>query len=269
MWSSVVVLALPIALDPVRLGVNLLLISRPRPAQNLLVYWVGCVLASVVLLVVPILVLHFTPTFSSFVHDLANPATTASSTVRQAQIVMGVLALSVAAFLAVRMWVRRRAALPSGDAGASTPVADHDTSNPIARLLARGSDSRDVEGTSGSGVRRLLSRAQDAWESGALWIAFVIGFWAGPNPSLVVFALTTILTSGAAIGMQLAIAVAFVVETLAVVEIVLVCNLVSPIKTQAFLRVLHDWVRARRRQVLAVMLALIGLALIAQGTGRL
>ena len=37
MWGSVAVLALPIAFDPVRLGVNLLLISRPRPAQNLLV----------------------------------------------------------------------------------------------------------------------------------------------------------------------------------------------------------------------------------------
>jgi hypothetical protein len=56
----------------------------------------------------------------------------------------------------------------------------------------------------------------------------------------VIFALTTILTSGAAIGMQLAVAVAFVVETLAVVEIVLVANLVSPTKTPAFLRVLHD-----------------------------
>jgi hypothetical protein len=263
------VLALPIALDPVRLGVNLLLISRPRPAQNLLVYWVGCVVASVVLLVVPILVLHFTPTFSSFVHDLSNPATTASSTVRQAQVIMGALALSIAAFLAVRMWVRQRAPLPSGGADTSTLVADHDASNPIARLLARGGGSRNQDGSSGSGVRRLLGRAQDAWESGALWVAFVIGFWAGPNPSLVIFALTTILTSGAGIGMQLAVAVAFVVETLAVVEIVLVSNLVSPTKTQAFLRVLHDWVRARRQQVLAVMLALIGLALVAQGTGRL
>ncbi len=44
MWSSLLVLALPIALDPVRLGLNLLLVSRPRPAQNLLMYWVGCAL---------------------------------------------------------------------------------------------------------------------------------------------------------------------------------------------------------------------------------
>ncbi len=130
MWSSVVVLALPIALDPVRLGVNLLLVSRPRPAQNLLVYWVGCVLASVVLLLVPILVLHFTPTFSSFVHDLANPATTASSTVRHAEIVMGVFVLAVAALLAVRVWARRRTPAPAGAAVTSAPAAEDDANEP-------------------------------------------------------------------------------------------------------------------------------------------
>jgi hypothetical protein len=267
MWSSVVVLALPIALDPVRLGVNLLLVSRPRPAQNLLVYWVGCVLASTLLLLVPILVLHFTPTFSSFVHDLANPATTASSTVRRAEIVLGGLAVSVAVLLAVRLWARRRASSPVGAAATSTPAAEDDTSNPISRLLTRRAD--DPDGASRSGLRRLLGRAQDAWDSGALWVALVIGFWAGPNPSLVLFALTTILTSGAAIGMQIAVAVAFVVETLAIVEIVLVSNLITPARTQAFLRLLHDWVRARRQQVLVAMLSLIGLALVAQGTGRL
>src|ERR1700722_16717642 len=99
MWSSMALLALPIALDPVRLGVNLLLISRPRPAQNLLVYWVGCVSASFVLLLIPLLVLRFTPTFSSFVHDLANPATTASSTLRHIQVGLGVLILAIAALM--------------------------------------------------------------------------------------------------------------------------------------------------------------------------
>ena len=268
MWGSVVVLALPIALDPVRLGVNLLLISRPRPAQNLLVYWVGCVLASVVLLVAPILVLHFTPAFSSFVHDLANPTTATSSTVRHGEIAMGVLVVTIAALLALRTRARHRAPSLAGGAASSTPVADEGASNPISRLLARGKESQDgANGEPRSGFRRLLGRAQDAWESGALWVAFVIGFWAGPNPSLVLFALTTILTSGAEIGLQIVAAIAFIVETLAVVEIVLLSNLVTPTKTQAFLRVLHDWVRARRRQVLVAMLTLVGLALVAQGGG--
>jgi hypothetical protein len=266
MWSSVVVLALPIALDPVRLGVNLLLVSRPRPAQNLLVYWVGCISASIVLLLVPLLVLHFTPMFSPFVHDLASPATAASSTVRRIEIFLGALALSVAAMMAVRFLVRQRAQLPTGGAGTSTLAVDSDASNPISRLLGRGQDA-PTEGR--SAIRRLLGRAQSAWESGSLWVALVIGFWAGPQPSLVIFALTTILSSGAAIGTQIAAAIVFIVETLAVVEIVLASNLVTPTKTQAALRLLHDWVRGYRRQILVAIFTLVGLALVTQGLGSM
>ncbi|MCU1694613.1 MAG: Integral rane protein [Mycobacterium sp.] len=262
MWSSVAVLALPIALDPVRLGVNLLLISRPRPAHNLLVYWIGCVSASFVLLLVPLLVLHFTPLFSSIAHDLANPATTASSTVRRVEIFLGVLVLAIAALMAVRFVTRRRAR----DAKTTTAVADSDASSPISRLLKRGQDA-PAEGA--SATQRLLRRAHRAWESGALWVAFVIGFWAGPNPSLVMFSLATILASGAVIGAQIGAAVVFVVVSLAVVEIVLISNLLAPTKTQAALRLVHDWVGGYRTPILVAILTLVGFAFVAQGTGIL
>ncbi|MEZ0051412.1 hypothetical protein ABIA30_002410 [Mycobacterium sp. MAA66] len=252
MWGSVAVLALPIALDPVRLGVNLLLISRPRPAQNLLVYWVGCVSASVVLLLVPLLALHFTDL--TFVHDLANPRTTASSTLRHVQVFVGVLLLVIAGVMGVRLATRKRA-----------EVADPDAS-PISKLLQRG---KDAPADGGSALQRLLARAHDAWESGALWVAAVIGFWAGPNPSLVLFALTTILASGAAIGTQIGVAVVFIVVSLAVVEIVLLCNVVTPTKTQAVLRGVHDWVGGYRTQIVVAILTLVGLAFVAQGTGML
>jgi hypothetical protein len=265
MWSSVAVLALPIALDPVRLGVNLLLISRPRPAQNLLVYWIGCVSASFVLLLVPLLVLHNTAMFSSFAHDLANPDTTASSTVRHVEIVLGVLVLAIAALMAVRFVTRRRAQARGGDAKTTTPVADSDAS-PVARLLKRGQDA-PAEGA--SLMQRLLGRANRAWESGALWVAFVIGFWAGPNPSLVMFSLATILASGAVTGAQIGAAVVFVVVSLAVVEIVLISNLLAPTKTQAALRLVHDWVGGYRTQILVAILTLVGIAFVAQGTGIL
>jgi hypothetical protein len=266
MWGSMVVLALPIALDPVRLGFNLLLISRPRPAQNLLVYWVGCVIASVLLLLVPILVLYFTPTFSSFVHDLANPATPASTSARRVEIVTGVLALSGAAVMAVRFFAVQRARLPTPGANTSTLVADSETPDSISRLLGRGKDAA-ADGGSGSAIRRLLRHANTAWESGALWVALAIGFWAGPNPSFVIFGLATIPASGAAIGTQIGAALVFIVETLAVVEIVLLSNMVAPNKTEAILRLLHDWARGYRRQILVVMLTFVGLALVAQGMG--
>ncbi len=45
--GTVLVLALAMATDPMRLGVTLLLISRPRPVLNLLVYWLGVMFVGV------------------------------------------------------------------------------------------------------------------------------------------------------------------------------------------------------------------------------
>ena len=255
MFGSVAVLALPIALDPVRLGVNLLLVSRARPAQNLLVYWIGCVSASCVLLLVPLLALHFTA--SPMIHDLANPATTAGSDVRRIETGVGVLVLAIAALMAVRLVARR----PSRT---MTPQADQTT--PVSRLLRRG---RDVPADGASVTQRLLKRAHDAWEGEALWVAAVIGFWAGPNPSLVMFSLTTILASGAMFTMQIGAAVVFIVTSLAVVEIVLISNLIAPAGTQAALRRVHDAVGRYRSQLLIAILTLVGTAFVAQGSGIL
>jgi len=258
MWSSMALLAIPIALDPVRLGLNLLLISRPRPAQNLFIYWVGCLTVGLLLLMLPILVLHFTPTFSAFARDLANPATSVSSIVRYLEIAAGVLVLSIAALMAVRFFARQRTQPQTQSPNTTALLVDSDPPNPTSRLLGHGS---------GSAISRLGSRADDAWESGSLWVALAIGVFAAPNPSMVIFGLTTIPTSGVAIGVQIGAAIVFVVETLALVEIVLLGSLVTPIKTQAFLRLLHDWALACRRQILVAMLALVGLALVAQGMG--
>ncbi|BBZ28133.1 hypothetical protein MMAD_24280 [Mycolicibacterium madagascariense] len=257
MWSSVAALALPIALDPVRLGVALLLVSRPRPAQNLLVYWIGCVSASCLLLLAPLLVLHYTPAFAPFVRDLSNPATTASAAVRYVEIGLGVVILALAALVAVRAVARRRASVSAG--------AQPDAS-PVSRLLQRG---REAPAEGASLVQRLLARAHHAWEGGALWVALAIGFWAGPNPSLVMVSLATILASGAMFGAQLGAAVVFILTSLALVEIVLISNLLAPAGTQAALRRLHDWVAGYRQLIVVAILTLVGLAFVAQGAGVL
>ena len=116
---------------------------------------------------------------------------------------MGALALSVAAFLAVRLCGASACAVAVGGRRYVDPGRGPRRIEPDLAAADPRQEQPEPDGSSGSAVRRLLGRAQDAWESGALWVAFVIGFWAGPNPSLVMFALTTILTSGAAIGMQI------------------------------------------------------------------
>jgi hypothetical protein len=264
MWGSVLVLALLAALNPVRLGLALLVISRPRPVQNLLAYWVGGLIASVTTLLVPLMVLHFTPMFRSFAQDLATPATVASSTVRHIQIGMGVLLLSIAALITVRFSARQRAHLPTPAANTSTLVPDSNTPTAISRLLGR---TQDAPTEGGSAIRRLLGRAHNAWENGSLWVALLIGLGSGPTADGALYVLAIIVPSGAAIGTQVSAAIAFVVGMLAVVEIMLASYLATPAKTQAIVQQLHDWARAHRRQLLVAMFAVAGVALVANGMG--
>ncbi|MGH3577205.1 MAG: GAP family protein, partial [Mycobacterium sp.] len=117
MWGTLVGLSLFLTLHPVRLGVILLVISRSRPVQNLLAYWVGCMMVSLPAFLIPLTVVHVTPTFTSFTKNLATPGTVANSTARHIEIGIGVLALSIAALMAVRFAARRRAQLPTPGGG--------------------------------------------------------------------------------------------------------------------------------------------------------
>ena len=78
MWSSLLGLALLLAFDPVKLGVVLLLISRPRPVQNLFAFWIAAFLVGVSSLLVPLIVLHGAPQLDSFTNlpadELHHPA---------------------------------------------------------------------------------------------------------------------------------------------------------------------------------------------------
>jgi Sap, sulfolipid-1-addressing protein len=264
MWGSVLGLAFLAALDPVRLGVILLLISRPRPVQNLLAYVFGSLTACIPALVIPLAVLNVIPTFRAFGQGLDTPA--ASSTVRHIQIGVGVLVLSIAALMTVRIWARQRAHLPTPGGGTATLVLESNTPPAISRLLGRGQDGA-TEGR--STIRRLRRRIHDAWENGSTWVAYVIGWiFAGPPPDVVLLVVAIIGTAGAAIGTQVVATITFIVGMLAVVEIILVSYLAAPAKTQAVLRRVQDWAGDHRRHVLAAILAVVGVSLVA-GVGSL
>jgi hypothetical protein len=260
MWGSVLLLALLASLNPVRLGIVLLVISRPRPVQNLLAYWVGGLTGSIWAVMVPLTVLHGTPMLKSVADDLA-----ASPTVQHMRIGMGVFALSIAAVMTVRSLTRRRqqAHLPTPGGNTSTLVMESNTPTAISRLLGR-TQNAPTEG--GSAIRRLLNRAHAAWENGSLWVALVIGFFlGGPETDALLLLLAIIVTSGAAIGTQVSVAVAFALGLLSVVEMILVSYLITPAKTQAIVQRLHDWARAHRRKILVAMCTVGGVALLANG----
>lgn len=259
MWGSVLGMALLWALNPVLLGLILLLISRPRPVQSLLACWVGCLITNVPALLVPLVALHVMPAFRSTAHELA--AAGPNSAARHVQLGLGVLGLAIAALIVVRSRTRR--SVPAPVANSSAVLGSNE---PSAVSLPQGSES-DATNERGSAIRRLVGRANDAWENGSLWVALVVGMSILPGPLLVLLVDTTIVASGAPIGTQVIAAVAFVVGMLAVFEVTLLSYLLTPEKTKAVLQPLHEWALAHRAQVLAAIFAVVGLSLVARGAG--
>jgi len=78
-----------------------------------------------------------------------------------------------------------------------------------------------------------------------------------------------ILASGAAMGTQVIAAIAFVVLTLAVEEVILTSYLATPEKTQGLVQRLHDWGLAHQRKILVAVVAVMGVSLAANGMGNI
>ncbi|ALR14448.1 gap protein [Mycobacteroides saopaulense] len=261
MWGSVLALVVLVALNPIRLGITLLVISRPRPAQNLLVYWAGCLIGCIPAVALPLTLLHITPVFRSFAEGVAG-----SPTIRHIQLGMGLLALSVAALITVRPLLRRRQPQAVSSANTSGAELNPQATNPISRLL--GNADNDPSGSDGSSIRRLLRRATGAWENGTLWVAFLIGLLLGGiEPDAGLFLIAILVTSGAALGTQIIVAVVFAIGVLAIVELTLVSYLVAPAKTQTVVQLLHDWALAHRRKILIAMCIVAGVSLLLHGLG--
>jgi hypothetical protein len=269
MWGTLMMGALFSALNPVRLAVVALLISRPRPVQSLFAYWVGALAAGIPSLLIPLMVLHSSEKVSSFTQHLAT-----SPTFRHIQVGMGLLALSIAALMIVRPSARQQAPASGGRNGTparagttSTLELDPNTPPAISRLLGRNRDS--VIG-GGSPIRQLLGRVGNAWDNGSVWVAGLLGVvMGGPSVDGAVLGIALIVTSGATLGTQVSAAIAFVFGILLIVELILVSSVVAPAKTREALRVVHDWVQAHRRKILITLFAIVGAALVAQGLGAI
>nr|WP_232003644.1 GAP family protein [Mycobacterium sp. 1465703.0] len=257
MWGSVLGLGMLAALNPVRLGLALLMISRPRPGPSLLAYWVGGLTVCVPELLIPLVLLNFTPMFGHAGHGSASPST--SSSLGKIQIGLGVVGLTIAAVLTVRFIKQSRTPEPAREQTELSMVSGAPVAMP--RLLTR---AQEVSTDDPSLFRRLLGRIHSAWESGASWVAWVIGVIAVPVDG-VLFIVAIIAASGASVTMQIGASVAFILLMYAIVEIILVGYVAAPAKTQSLLRVLHDWVQAYHRQILVALFTVVGMSQLAQG----
>jgi hypothetical protein len=238
--SAVLALSLLAAIDPVRIGITALLISRPRPMLNLLAFWVGGMAAGTVAAVVALL----------FLRDLtlsvetALVSATSSPSVAYLQFAIGVLAVSLAALMLARFGARQRTAVPV-------------TGGESAVLL--------LEPNAPTGSSRLSIRGQ--LEGGSLAVAFVAGVALATPPAEYIAAIIAIMASEPTAAAQVGAALMFTVVAFTVVEVPLITYLTSPAQTLAVVRRLNDWISTRRQAIPAIVIGAIGFLLLVSGLG--
>lgn len=240
MWGIVVLLALVSILDPIRVGITAILISRPRPMANLLVYWLG-LMAMGLGIAIPVLLLlpdRIYPVTEAVVSATESPV------VPPLQIAFGVLAVPVAAYLILRSWARRSAKVPT--AVAADPLTLQATP-PV--------------GTSRFSWPALLG---GRWGN-SLGVAFAAGMFSATPPLEYCLVLLAIVASGAAVPTQITAILVFVVIAFAVAEIPLVSYLASPTWTRSVITRLQHWMREFRARITATALGVFGVFMFVQG----
>jgi hypothetical protein len=221
MLISLLVMALAVSVEPFRIGMTVLMLNRPKPLLQLLAFLCGGFTMGITVGLVVLFVFRRRLPWASYF------------TLPTVQILIGVLALAVAAVLAIRAVM-----------GKSTRRSD-----------------------AGSGG--LVTRAQRLLNGPSLWIAVIAGLGIA-LPSLdYMAALAVILASGAAATTQVGALLMFNVVAFALVEIPLLAYLLAPDATRRSMAALNDWIRSRRRAEIATLLAVVGCVLLAVGVASL
>lgn len=237
MWLTVLVLALVATVDPIRVGVSVALSSRPRASRALLAFWLGGVAISIVLAAGVLFGLRDVALTTMHRVQLA----AATPTAGHLQIGMGVFALLIA-----------------GTAIGFPPSGPSRTGLP---------DGHSTHRSSAATLSTWSARAQNALQARPIGVAFALGVG-----MLVDFrflaALTAILASGAAIGAQVCAAGVYTLVALTFVELPLVSQLAAPAQTDRVMAAVNRWAKARRKQVFAFVLGLLGVFLLTRGFGH-
>ncbi|CAM3035108.1 hypothetical protein BST27_18385 [Mycobacterium intermedium] len=251
MWTMVLLLGLGMAIDPARLGLAVVMLSRRRPMINLFAFWVGGMLAGVGIGVCALLVMR------EITMAAIQGAVSAANEFREAtailsggrlQVAMGVIMLLLAARMVIR--ARATAGIPGAvsDGGLSTLTMERPPTGFFARLGAR---------------------TQNMLNCDVVWPAFVVGVASSAPPFESLIALTVIMASGAELATQFGAFVVFTLLVLAVIEIPLVGYLAMPQKTEQMMLRLQDWVRTNRQQISLVLLTVVGFIFLYQGVTSL
>jgi hypothetical protein len=227
MWITLLAMAVAVSLEPFRIGMTVLMINRPRPLLQLLVFLTGGFAMGITVGVIVLFVLR--PALGS-----------AHFTLPRVQIVVGLVLLANAALVASGLIGRLRAKRACG-----TVERAERESGPLA------------------------TRTRQLVNGSSLWTAGVAGLGIALPSVDYLAVLALIVASGAAAATQAGALLLFNVVAFGFVEIPLLAYLVAPDRTRATLSALQDWLRARRRRAVGVLLAVVGCVLLVAGLAGL
>ncbi|OBK43451.1 GAP family protein [Mycobacterium sp. 1081908.1] len=254
MWALLVVAGLGMAIDPVRLGLAVVMVSRRRPMLNLFAFWLGGIasgvaIATIVLLGLRDVALAAIRAASSAIAEVRSAVVIFSGA--RLMITVGVLSLVILAVMLARERAAARVAVgPPTIGGGNTAVLVEDE-RPKSRFA------------------RLGARTHEMLSGDALWPAFVVGAASTFPPYEGVILLTFIMASGTGIFTQFSVFIVFTFMVLAVVEIPLVSYLVMPEKTLALMLKIQTWLLTYRMKITQAILGIGGVAWVTQGIAAL
>lgn len=241
MWGTVLVMAVVAAVDPIRIGVVAYMLSRAHPIRLLLPFFVFAFAINVAVGAAVV-----------FVFRDANLGSAGSSS-PVLEISVGVLALILAAISATGLLdelLRRfhHSRVPVGGTAESVDPPSLDTLPIVSKLP--------------EGIKAAL-RGDAAWAAGLLGV--INGF---PTPYYLA-AMAAALTSGTAVGEQMAALVAFNIVGFIAVLVPLISFWIAPQSTRDTVERLYEVMKSRRRLVITVIAGAVGAFFIGLGISHL
>lgn len=230
MWATLLLMAIAVSLEPVRIGLTVLMLNRPRPVHQLLAFLCGGFLMGLVVGGTALLVLD------------AAPLAAGTLTVPRMQIGIGILALVAAALVAANVGSRR--------AQKAEPAPEESGSGQVAIAAPR------------VGLR---DRIRAVMQGNSLWVAGVSGLGIALPSVDYLAALAVIHASGVAPGTQVGAVIAFNLVAFALVEIPLLSYLIAPQRTLVWMTRVHTWIRSCTRRDVAMILTAAGALFITIG----
>ncbi|MGA5540692.1 GAP family protein [Mycobacterium sp. NPDC051198] len=234
MWSTVLVMAVVAAVDPLRIGVVAFMLSRSRPVRLLLPFFVFAFTANVAVGAAVVFV------FKNVTGDGG------SSMPPGLEIGIGVVALAIGVLSLTGVLERL-----------------------VTRVRTRGTAPAAASADSVPGLSKLPDGMQAALRGEAPWAAGLLGLINGFPTPYYLAAMAAALTSGTAVTEQMAAMVVFNLVGFLAAIIPIISFWVAPAATRSGVERIYEWMGIHHRLVVAVIAGAVGVYFLATGISHL